>query len=128
MKQEIKFYTQRSIEGFMTLGRQDDGMHFCDFQCTEDVTMEPFKGMFHVQAMRDGNIYITEKPKRIRNTPMFRDDNSSLSLGRDNRYYFVFSLPKERLHDLPEELVRQAGEIARKMVSYLYDLKIIDRV
>ena len=119
---------QRSIEGFMTLGRQDDGLHFCDFQCTEDVTMEPFKGMFHVQAMRDGNIYITEKPKRIRNTPMFRDDNSSLSLGRDNRFYFVFSLPKERLCELPEELVRQAGEIARKMVSYLSDLKIIDRV
>ena len=106
---------QRSIEGFMTLGRQDDGMHFCDFQCTEDVTMEPFKGMFHVQAMRDGNIYITEKPKRKRNTPMFRDDNSSLSLGRDNRYYFVFSMEKRQVKQLPDALVHQALSIAQKV-------------
>ena len=124
MKQEIKIFKQRSIDGFMTLGRQDDGMRFCDFQCTEDVTMEPFRGLFHVQAMRDGNIYVTEKPKRIRNTPMFRDDNSSLSLGRNDRYYFVFSLPKERLHELPEQLVRQAGRIAMKIASYMSDLEI----
>jgi len=119
---------QRSIDGFMTLGRQDDGMHFCDFQCTEDVTMEPFKGDFHVQAMRDGNVYITETPKRKRNRALFRDDNSSLSLGRNSRYYFVFSMPSQRADELPEELVRQACAIAKKMVAYLSDIEIVDRL
>ena len=117
-----------TLEGMMSFGMLENGLHAMDFTCCEDVAREGFSGTCKVQAMRDGNIYITEKAKRIRNTPMFRDDNSSLSLGRNNRFYFVFSLPKERLYELPEELVRQAGEIARKMVSYLSDLEIIDRV
>lgn len=90
--------------------------------------MEPFKGMFHVQAMRDGNVYITETPRRKRNRALFRDDNSSLSLGRNSRYYFVFSMPRERADELPEELVRQACAIAKKMVAYLSDIEIVDRL
>ena len=59
--------------------------------------------------------------KRIRNKALFRDDNSSLSLGQNGRYYFVFSMSEERVLELPQQLVRQAKAIANKV---LRDLKV----
>ena len=104
------------VEGLMTLGKLETGERTLDFECCEDVEAEPFKGDFRVQGMRDGNIYMEEKPKRVKNKPLFRDDNSSLSLGRDGRYYFCFSLPQELVAELPQQLIRQAGTIAHKVV------------
>ena len=107
------------VDGLMTFGETDNGLHTLDFMCTECVEMEPFLANCKVQGMRDGNVYITERPKQKHNTPIFREDNSSLSLGKDGRYYFVFSLPEERLNELPEQLLRQARAIARKAMSLM---------
>ncbi len=110
---------QVTLDGIMTLGKSTNGLHTADFMCCEDVLMEPFTAKCKVQGMRDGNMYVTELPKRKRNKPLFRDDNSSLSLGRNGRYYFYFSLPEELIDELPEELVRQAAAIAKKVVEEL---------
>ena len=64
--------------------------------CTEYVEMEPFLADCKVQGMRDGNVYITERPKQKHNTPIFREDNSTLTLGRDGKYYFCFILPEAK--------------------------------
>lgn len=104
-----------TVNGTMTFGETDNGQKLLDFMCTEYVELEPFVADCKVQAMRDGNVYITEKPKRIHNTPLFREDNSSLTLGRDGRYYFVFTLPKEQVKQLPDALVHQALAIAQKV-------------
>lgn len=106
-------------DGFMTFGKLDNGLRTADFACCEDVEIESCISNFKVQIMRDGNVYMTECPKRVRNKPLFRDDNSSLTLGRDGRYYFVFSLPEEQLDVLPQQLVRQAGAIAQKALREL---------
>jgi hypothetical protein len=58
---------------------------------------------------------MTGNKKRLRNTPIFREDNSSFSHGRNKRYYFVFSYGDEHIEDLAEELVRQANVIAQKI-------------
>ena len=63
----------------------ENGLHTADFMCCEDALLEPFRGKCKVQMMRDGNVYITELPKRVRNKALFRDDNCSLSQGRDGR-------------------------------------------
>ena len=105
-----------TLDGFITIGKLEDGRTIGEFLNCEDARIKPFSGNFRVQGMRDGNIYFSQKPKRVRNTPIFRDDNSSLSKGRNGRYYFVFSLEEERIEELPEELVRQASEIAKKVV------------
>ena len=94
-------------------------MHTADFECCDDIQVEPYTGNFKLQIMRDGNVYATERPKRVKNTPIFREDNSSLSLGKDGRYYFVFSLPEDRVNELPEQLLRQARAIARKAMSLM---------
>ena len=109
------------VEGLMVLGKLTTELRTLDFECCEDMEMEPFEGIFKVQGMRDGNLYMTEKPKRIRNKALFRDDNSSLSLGQNGRYYFVFSMSEERVLELPQQLVRQAKAIANKV---LRDLKV----
>ena len=106
---------QTSLNGMMNVGKLEDGLHALDFASTEYAEMKPFRANCLVQGMRDGNVYITERPKRVRKEPLFREDNSSLSLGRNGRYYFVFTLPEELVDELPLELVRQALSIAQKV-------------
>ena len=104
-----------TLDGMMTFGKLDDGLNALDFSSFEAVEMEPFTATCKVQAMRDGNVYITEKPKRVRNKPLFREDNSSLTLGRDGNYYFVFKLSEELVEELPDALVQQSLAIAQKV-------------
>ena len=108
-----------TVDGIMTFGELENGLRTADFSCCEDVQMEPCVANFRVQMMRDGNIYMTQLRKRIRNKPIFRDDNSSLSLGQNGRFYFVFSLDEDQLEQLPDKLVRQASAIAKKVIREL---------
>ena len=103
----------------MSFGKMDNGLNALDFSSFEAVEMEPFTATCKVQAMRDGNVYITEKPKRVRNKPIFREDNCSLTLGRDGQYYFVFSLPAEQVEELPDRLVHQSLAIAQKVEHHI---------
>ena len=103
------------VDGMMTFGETDNGLHVLDFKATEYVELPSFMATCKVQAMRDGNVYITERPKQKHNTPLFREDNSSLTLGRDGKYYFCFILPEELVKQLPDRLVHQALAIAQKV-------------
>lgn len=103
----------------MSFGQLKNGMHTAQFDCIENVSMDSVTAKCKVQIMRDGNVYITELPKRRRNKALYREDNSSLTLGNDGRYHFVFTLPKECVNELPTRLVRQAGTIARKVMMDL---------
>ena len=80
----------------MTIGKTKEGLRTADFICNDYVEMEAFEGKCKVQMMRDGMMYITELPKRVRNCPIFREDNCSLSRGVNRRYYFVFTMPDAR--------------------------------
>ena len=111
------------VDGLMTFGETDNGLHTLDFMCTECVEMEPFLANCKVQGMRDGNVYITEKPKRVRGKALFREDNSTLTLGRDGKYYFCFILPEAKADSLPDTLVHQALSIAQKVSSMLLNKK-----
>ena len=106
---------QVTLNGMMTFGKTDDGEQLLDFTATEYAEMTPFVATCKVQAMRDGNVYITEKPKRVRNSPIFREDNCTFSLGHDGRYYFVFTMEKGQVKQLPDRLVHQALAIAQKV-------------
>ncbi len=108
---------QVMVEGMMAFGKLENGQRTLDFECCEDVAAEAFHGDFRVQGMRDGNVYMTEKPRRHKNKPIFRDDNCSLSHGHNGKFYFVFTMDDDRLGDLPQQLVQQAGNIARKVLK-----------
>ena len=110
---------QVSLDGLMTIGMLENGLKMADFMCCEDVEMEAFSGTFKVEGKHDGNVYMTEKPKRIKNKPIFREDDSSFSHGKDKKYYFFFSLDEDQLELLPEKLVRQASVIAQKVLREL---------
>lgn len=106
---------QMTMDGLMSVAKLEDGRHRLDFQCCEDVETEKFNGNFKVQGMHNGNIYMEEHKKRVKSKPMFRQDNSSLSLGRNGRYYFIFSLAEERIEELPERLKKETAEVVRKI-------------
>ncbi len=110
---------QVTLDGLLTLGLLENGLRTAEFACCEDAELEAFIGTCKVQMMRDGNVYVTELPKRIRNKALFRDDNSSLSKGQNGKWYFYFSLDGDRINELPAELVRQASAIAQKVVREL---------
>lgn len=103
----------------MTFGEGEKGLRNADFMCLDDVAVEPFNGKCRVQIMHDGNVYVTELPRRIRNRAIFREDNASLSHGRDGRWYFCFSLDDSELEQLPGKLVQQASAIAGKVIRDL---------
>lgn len=117
----IKVFSENQVtlDGLMTFGKLETGLRTLEFECCEDVEAEPFKGNFHVQGMRDGNVYMQEKPKHKKNKAIFRDDNSSFSHARNGKWYFYFSLDEERIGELPEQLVRQASAIAQKVLKEL---------
>ena len=99
---------------FLTLGILENGLKTADFQCCEDIELDAFSGTFKVEGKRDGNVYMTQRPKRIRNKAIFRDDNASLSQGQDKRWYFYFSLDEDQLEQLPDKLVRQGWSNQQK--------------
>ena len=107
---------QVMVEGLMTFGKLESELRTLDFACCEDVAAEAFTGHFHVQGMRDGNVYMKELPKRPKNKPLFREDNSSLSKGRNGKFYFVFTLDEDEVGELPQKLVDQASIIAAKVI------------
>ena len=108
---------QVMVDGMMAFGKLGTGLRTMDFECCEDVAAEPFSGNFHVQVMRDGNVYMQQNPKRVKNKPVFRDDNASFSIGRNHQVYFVFSMPEALMDEVPQQLVRQAGAIAQKIIK-----------
>lgn len=111
--------SQVTLDGMMTFGTVDNNLHVADFVPVEYVEMEPWMALCKVQRMRDGNVYVTELPKRVRNKPIYREDNATFSQGQDKRWYFYFSLDENELPRLPEELVRQAKAIAKKIAHGL---------
>lgn len=106
-------------EGLMTFGVLESGLHTMDFTSLSDVQMEECTANFKVRAMHDGNVYMTEIAKQPRNHALFRDDNASLSLGRNGKYYFVFTMDEQLVDELPQQLVRQASAIAQKVANDL---------
>ncbi len=112
-----------TLDGMMTFGKVDENLHVADFVCTEYVEMESWTAQCKVQSMRNGSLYVTEMPKRVRNKPIYREDNATFSQGKNGRWYFYFSLDEDELLRLPEELVRQAKIIAKKVKTGLVKSK-----
>ena len=108
-----------SAEGMMTYGELDNGLHMADFMCCDDQEVAPFRGTCRVQLMHDGNMYITELPKRVKNKPLMKQKYSSFSLGRDEKYYFIFSISVKDLHLLPVMLMKEAKVIVKYILSTL---------
>jgi hypothetical protein len=103
---------QVTLDGMMTIGMLENSLRTADFECCEDAQVEAFIGRFKVQCMRDGNVYMEELPKRQKNSPLFRLEHSSLTLGRDGWFYFGFRLPESELIVLPKLLRREAARTA----------------
>ena len=106
-----------TLDGMMTTGLLINGLRRAQFECCDDVEVEAYVGRFKVQGMRDGNMYLEELPKRTRNKPLIKLDNSSLTLGRNGWYYFLLRLPESEVEMLPTVLMREARQTAKKVMK-----------
>ena len=114
MKKTVKKNVKETtFEGLLITKTGSDNLKHIDFECVEDVEVKGFVGRFKVQGMHDGNLYMEELPKRVRNKPLYRLDNSSLSLTKNGFYYFVFRMAESEASVLPQQLVSEARQMAR---------------
>ena len=114
-----KTHKNVDYEAIVSLEELKNGLRLADIVSCEDVDVEAFRGKCKVQILRDGHIVIHELPKRVKNKAIFRDDNSSFTLGRDGKYYFVFTMPEQLVYEIPHQLKRQAAAIAEKIEEAL---------
>ena len=121
MKKTFTKKTHRNVdyEAIVSLEELKNGLRLADIVSCDDVYVEAFLGKCKVQILRDGHIIIHELPKRVKNKAIFRDDNSSFTLGRDGKYYFVFTMPEQLVYEIPHQLKRQAAAIAEKIEEAL---------
>ena len=108
-----------NYEALVNLGELKNGLRIANIVSCEDVEVEGFIGRCKVQLLHDGHIEIVQLPKRLRNKPIFRDDNCTFTLGKDGRYYFVFTMPEQLIFEIPGQLRCQAGAIAAKIEEAL---------
>jgi hypothetical protein len=114
-----KIHKNVDYEAIVSLEELKNGLRLADIVSCDDVYVEAFLGKCKVQILRDGHIIIHELPKRVKNKAIFRDDNSSFTLGRDGKYYFVFTMPEQLVNEIPYQLQRQAAAIAGKIEEAL---------
>lgn len=121
MKKTFTKKTHKNVdyEAVVSLEELKNGLRLADIVSCDDVYVEAFLGKCKVQILRDGHIIIHELPKRVKNKAIFRDDNSSFTLGRDGKYYFVFTMPEQLVNEIPYQLQRQAAAIAEKVKNVL---------
>ena len=105
-----------TLDGMMTYGKLFNGLIVVDFKNYDpEVEVEPVAGRFKGRLMHDGNLYLEQLPRRIRNKPKYRQDHSSVSIGRNGKGYFVMVVDEAELDAFPQILVREANEAAAKM-------------
>ena len=85
---------QVTLDGLMTLGKLENGLHTADFMCCEPVETDAFSGNFNVQVMRDGNIYMQERKKRVRNNALLicKALHGRLSATRDRAFQLTLKV------------------------------------
>ena len=99
-----------SLDGMMVIGKLEDGRMTADFECFEDVDLEPVTGKFKAQVMRDGNMYMTQEKKRIRRKPICKFAHSSVTFGPDGFDRFIFILPSEQRSEFYRLLHQEAKD------------------
>ena len=82
------------LDGLLTLSKLENGLRTMDFMCCEDVKMDAFSGNFKVQGMRDGNVYMQEHKKRVRNNSLLirKARHGRLSGTRDHAFQLTLKV------------------------------------
>ena len=108
-----------TLDGLMTLGKCDNGLRSLDFMCCEDVVMEPFTGSFTVQGMRDGNVYMQERKKRVRNNSLLisKARHGRLSGTRDHAYQLTLKVFASEGIDWQRSFVEEPIEVMTDLMG-----------
>ena len=119
--EKIIFSTEKSVtlEGMMTLGKLENGLHTLDFTCCEDVEMKPFSGNFKVQGMRDGNVYMQEHKKRVRNNSLLirKARHGRLSGTRDHAWQLTLKCYQSEGLDWQRAFVEESIEVLTDLMG-----------
>lgn len=107
------------LDGLLTLGKLENGLRTMDFMCCEDAVMEPFKGSFYVQGMRDGNVYMQEHKKRIRNNALLirKARHGRVSGTRDNGWQLTLKVFASEGIDWQKAFVEEPIELMADLIG-----------
>ena len=105
-----------TLDGMMTYSKLENGLLTARFKNYDtELEVDLVRGKFKCQRMNDGDLYMEQLPRRLRNRPKFRQDHSSVSIGRNGKGYFVLVVDASELSAFPKILLREAYEAAAKM-------------
>ena len=118
---KIIISTERQVmlDGLLTLGKCDNGLRTMDFMCCEDVKMDAFSGNFKVQGMRDGNVYMQERKKRVRNNSLLirKARHGRLSGTRDHAYQLTLKVFASEGIDWQRAFVEEPIEVMTDLMG-----------
>ena len=119
--EKIIFSAEKAVmlDGLMTLGKLENGLRSLDFMCCEDVVMEPFTGNFRVQGMSDGNVYMQEHKKRIRNNALLirKARHGRLSGTRDHAWQLTLKVFASEGIDWQKAFVEEPIEVLTDLMG-----------
>ena len=107
------------LDGLLTLGKLENGFRTMDFMCCEDVKMDAFSGNFKVQGMRDGNVYMQERKKRVRNNSLLirKARHGRLSGTRDHAYQLTLKVFASEGIDWQRAFVEEPIEVMTDLMG-----------
>ena len=110
---------QVTLDGLLTLGKLENGLRTMDFMCCEDVKMDAFSGNFKVQGMRDGNVYMQERKKRVRNNSLLisKARHGRLSGTRDHAYQLTLKVFASEGIDWQRAFVEEPIEVMTDLMG-----------
>ena len=120
MKKKKQFLERQvMVEGLMTFGKLETGLRTLDFQCCEEIMAEPFKGNFHVQGMRDGNVYMQQNPKRVRSNSLLirKAKHGRLSGTRDKAWQLTLKVFASEGIDWQKAFVEEPIELMADLIG-----------
>ena len=118
-KIKISIERQVTLDGLLTLGLLENGLRTADFMCCEDVEMDAFSGNFKVQGMRDGNVYMQEQKKRIRNNALLirKAKHGRVSGTRDNGWQLTLKVFASEGIDWQKVFVEEPIEVMTDLMG-----------
>ena len=118
-KIQISSERQVTLEGMTNYGKLENGLHTMDFMCCEDAEMVPVSGIFRVQVMRDGNVYMQEHKKRIRNNALLirKARHGRVSGTRDNGWQLTLKVFASEGIDWQKAFVEEPIEVMTDLMG-----------
>ncbi len=114
------------VYGMTSYYQDENGMKYSQFNSDFSTpVVSPYDIKARVQRMRDGTLYVSELPKKIRSQAevLFKTTHGTLSKGKDNRHRLTFMVDDDKLECFCQWLMEETPKAVAFMYNYIENNK-----